>query len=79
VLSEERAGGVGSYYASPVTGDGKVYFCSESGVLTVVANQPDWKILSTYDFKERIYATPLIDQDRIYIRTEGALYCFSGR
>lgn len=79
VLSEERAGGVGSYYASPVAGDGKVYLCSEQGVLTVLANQPEWKILSSHDFKQRIHATPLIDGKRLYIRTDSTLFCFTGR
>ncbi|MBI2946868.1 MAG: PQQ-binding-like beta-propeller repeat protein [Verrucomicrobia bacterium] len=79
VLSEERVPGIGSYYASPVTGDGKVYFASELGVASIVANQPGWRVISSHDFKEKIYATPVIDRDRIYIRTEKALYCFQGK
>ncbi|MBM3834938.1 MAG: hypothetical protein FJ403_17025 [Verrucomicrobia bacterium] len=78
VLQEERIPGFGSYYASPVTGDGKVYFASEQGAVTVVANQQEWNVLSSREFKEKIYATPVIDRDRIYIRTEKALYCFKG-
>src|SRR6185369_485903 len=46
VLQEERVPGIGSYYASPVTGDGKVYFASEPGVLSVVSNQPEWQVIS---------------------------------
>ena len=38
VLQEERLSGGGSYLASPVAGDGKVYFASEQGTITVVAN-----------------------------------------
>jgi outer membrane protein assembly factor BamB len=76
MLQEERAGGIGGYYASPVAGDGKVYFASEQGVVTVIANQPEWKVISSHAFKEKIYATPVIDRNRIYIRTEQALYCF---
>lgn len=76
ILQEERAGGLGSYYASPVAGDGKVYFASEQGVLTVVANQREWNVISTHEFSEKIYATPVIQPQRIYIRTEKALYCF---
>lgn len=78
VLQEERLGGFGSYYASPVVGDGKVYFASESGVVTVVAEDRSWKVLSSHPFREKIYATPVIDGDRILIRTDKALYCFSG-
>jgi outer membrane protein assembly factor BamB len=77
VLQEERAGGLGSYYASPVAGDGKVYFASEQGVVSVVANQPEWKLISSRNFREKIYATPALSHGRIYLRTEKALYCFA--
>lgn len=76
LLQEERLRGLGSYYASPVAGDGKVYFASEQGVVTVVANQAEWNVLTSHDFHEKIYATPLIDGGRLVIRTEKAVYCF---
>ena len=78
VLQEERVGGVGNYFASPAMGDGKVYFASEPGVVSVVANDRDWKMISSHAFHEKIYATPVIDRDRIYLRSEQALYCFQG-
>ena len=61
-----------------MTGDGKVYFANEPGVISVVADQPEWSVISSHKFNEKIYATPVIDGDRIYIRTEKALYCFKG-
>jgi outer membrane protein assembly factor BamB len=76
VLHEERLPGIGNYFASPVTGDGKVYFESEAGVASVVADSSDWKVISSHDFHEKIYATPAMERGRIYIRTEKALYCF---
>ncbi len=76
LLHEERLAGLGNYFASPVAGDGKVYFASEAGVLSVVANTPGWRIISSSDFHEKIFATPAIHLDRVYIRTERALYCF---
>ena len=79
VLQEERLPGFGNYYASPVTGDGKVYFASELGVISIVQNQRDWNVLSSRNFKEKIYATPVIEGDRLYVRTEKALYCFQGK
>lgn len=78
LLQEERLAGLGGYYASPVTGDGKVYFASEAGVVTVVANQKDWQILSSHDFHEKIYSAPVIDESRIFIRTDQALHAFDG-
>jgi outer membrane protein assembly factor BamB len=78
MLQEERVPGIGNYFASPVAGDGKVYFASEQGVLSVVANRADWQVISSHEFHEKIYATPEIDRDRIYIRSDQALYCFQG-
>lgn len=77
VLSEERLPALGNYYASPVTGDGKVYFASEQGVVSIVRNKRDWEVLSSRNFREKIYATPVIERDRVLIRTEKALYCFA--
>ena len=78
LLHEERLPGMGNYFSSPVAGDDKVYFASEPGVVSVVANQSDWQILSSREFREKIYATPLLHHDRLYLRTERALYCFRG-
>ena len=78
LLQEERIPGPGNYFASPVAGDGKVYFASENGVVSVLANQPEWRVLSSHEFHEKIYATPAIDRDRVYVRTEKALYCYQG-
>jgi outer membrane protein assembly factor BamB len=76
LLHQERLPGIGSYYASPICADGKVYFASEQGVVSVVADQRDWHLLSSHDFEERIYATPAILGNRFILRTEAALYCF---
>lgn len=78
LLQEERLPGPGNYYASPVAGDGKVYFASEQGVVSILGEERDWKIVSSHNLREKIYATPCIDHGRIYVRTEKALYCFKG-
>ncbi len=78
LLQEERIPGFGNYFASPVAGDGKVYFASENGMVTVMANTAEWRVISSHEFHEKIYATPVIDHDRIYLRTEKALYCYQG-
>jgi outer membrane protein assembly factor BamB len=76
LLQEERLPGMGAYYASPVVGDGKVFFAGELGTVSIVADRPDWELLSSRPFDERIYATPVLDSGRVFIRTEKALYCF---
>jgi hypothetical protein len=53
-----------------------VFFAGEQGTVTILANQPEWKIISSRTFREKIYATPVIENGRLFIRTEKALYCF---
>jgi outer membrane protein assembly factor BamB len=78
MLQEERAAGLGGYYSSPVAGDGKIFLASEQGVVSILASEREWKLISSHDFKEKIYATPAIEGSRIYFRTDKALYCFEG-
>jgi outer membrane protein assembly factor BamB len=69
-------GGVDSYFASPVGADGKVFFASRSGLVSVLKAGPDQEMLSVNDLEDEIYATPAIADGRIYLRTRNALYCF---
>jgi outer membrane protein assembly factor BamB len=66
-----------SYFASPVAADGKVFFVSQAGKVSVVkAGGNDWEVLAVNDLGEECYATPAIADDRIYIRTQDTLYSF---
>ncbi len=75
-LKFERLPSGGSYYSSPVAGDGKLYLVNQDGRLAVVRAGRDWKVLSRSDLGESVYATPAIADGRIYLRTTGHLYCF---
>lgn len=79
LLSEERLPGPGNYYASPVGGDGKIYFASEAGVVSVVADEPDWRVISSHKFDGKIYGTPVLDGNCIFIRTEESLLCYESK
>ncbi len=79
LLKQGRAVGPGNYYASIVAGDGKVYLISEGGVVTVLKAGPQWSILSSSDFKERVMATPVFSDGLMLIRTDAALYAFRCR
>ena len=78
LVQEERVPGFGNYFASPVAGDKKVYFASEAGTVSIVGSQRDWRVISSRDFHEKIYATPCLRGDRLFLRTDRALYCFRG-
>ena len=66
----------GNYYASPVAGDGKLFFASESGAIVVLKAGAALQTLAVNDLDELTYATPALAQDSVFIRTEQALYCF---
>jgi outer membrane protein assembly factor BamB len=77
LLRQERLkDAMGDYYASPVAGDGKVYFVSLDGKISVIRAGSGWVKLSSGDLDEQVVATPAIYGGRIYIRTDGTLYCF---
>jgi outer membrane protein assembly factor BamB len=78
IYQKERLDAAGSYYASPVAADGRIYFVSLKGQVTVVAEGGDQpKILSRADFGERICATPALVGKILYLRTASSLYAFS--
>lgn len=65
----------GAFSASPVAGDGKVYFLNETGVCTVVSAKADeFEFLAANDLGEETLGTPAIANGRIYIRTDKTLF-----
>ncbi len=74
-LKYERIPAQGSYYSSPVGGDGKVYLVSQRGELTVLSAEAQWQVLHSAQFEQDVFATPAIVDGRIYLRTAGYLYC----
>ena len=75
-LKQGRASGTDDYYSSPVAADGKVFLIDEEGRLTVLSADPECRTLHTADFGEKAFATPAIVGNRLYLRTNGHLYCF---
>lgn len=77
-FAQERiAGAAGSYYASPVAADGRIYVASVPGKVTVLkAGGTKPEILHQVDFGVRILATPALVGERIYLRTATHLWAF---
>jgi outer membrane protein assembly factor BamB len=74
---QERLDAIGSYYASPVAADGRIYVASLPGKLTVVKAGGDKpEILHQAEFGERIFATPALVGDKVYLRTAKHLWAF---
>lgn len=71
-LYRERLGG--KFSASPILADGKLYFCSREGVVTVLPATKDFKILAQNTLEGSIMASPIADGGALFIRTDKALY-----
>jgi outer membrane protein assembly factor BamB len=76
VVFRGRLGAPGEYYASPVAADGRLYFTSRSGIVTVIEAGEEIKILARNDLKEDVFASPAIVGDTLYIRTTAHVYAF---
>lgn len=64
----------GNYSASPVFGDGKLYFSSEDGSVTVMKPADEPRILAVNKLSGTIKATPAIVDRAIFLRTDCCLY-----
>ena len=65
---QERVGPGGSFAASPVAADGKIYLSSEDGDVFVVKAGPAYELLSTNHMGQVLMATPAISGGTIIIR-----------
>ncbi|MEO7319291.1 MAG: PQQ-binding-like beta-propeller repeat protein [Chthoniobacteraceae bacterium] len=78
--TQERLDAIGSYYASPVAADGRIYLASLPGKVTVVKTGGDKpEILHQAEFGERIFATPALVGDKLYLRTATHLWAFGAK
>lgn len=69
----------GTYSASPVLADGKIYATSEDGATSVLAAGPEFKVLSVNKLNDYTLATPAVSDGQIFIRTSRYLYCIGDR
>jgi outer membrane protein assembly factor BamB len=67
-LYQERVGPGGSFAASPVAGDGKIYLASEDGDVFVVRAGPAYELLATNHMGQVVMATPAISGGTMIIR-----------
>jgi outer membrane protein assembly factor BamB len=69
-----RIGSGGSFSASPIAADGKLYVATEDGEVHVVTAGPELTPIATNAMNEVIMSTPAIADGLIFIRTMGHLY-----
>jgi outer membrane protein assembly factor BamB len=64
----------GTYSASPILADGKIYVTSEEGVTTVFAAGPKFALLAENAVDEYTLSSVAISNGQIFLRTEAHLY-----
>ena len=67
----------GTYSASPILADGKIYAISEDGVTTVVRAGREFEILAKNSLPGYTLSTPAFSHGRIYIRAGDHLYAIA--
>lgn len=72
VVWNERVGG--NYSASPIAGDGRLYFCSEEGKTVVVSTGREFKKLAENTLADGFMASPAVSGKALFLRTKSALY-----
>ena len=75
IVYRQRIGGVGgSYSASPIAADGKLYFTSEEGDVYVVRAGPEYELLAVSSMDEIVMANPAVSDGVLVIRTLNHVY-----
>lgn len=68
----ERLGG--DYSASPLLAEGRIYFFSENGSVTVLAASPEFKKAGGGKFDDGFMASPAVSGKALFLRTKSAIY-----
>ncbi len=64
----------GTYSASPVLADGRIYVTSEEGITSVFAAGPKFEVLAKNPVHEYTLSSVAVSNGQIFLRTEKALY-----
>jgi len=64
----------GSYSASPVSAEGRIYFVSEEGKATVIEAGREFKVIAENTLDEGSLASPALDGRALFLRTRTHLY-----
>ena len=72
VLWSERI--EGNYSASPIVADGRIYFSSREGLVTVVEAGPKYQEVATNKLDGQLMASPAVVDNSLVLRTQSHLY-----
>jgi outer membrane protein assembly factor BamB len=69
----------GTYSASPVLVDGKIYATNEDGLTTVFKSGPQFEVLAQNELDDYCLSSPAISDGQLFIRTTKYLYSIGKR
>jgi outer membrane protein assembly factor BamB len=69
----------GTYSASPVLADGKIYITNEEGLTTVLKAGPVFEVVAENPLNDYTLSSPAISQGQIFLRTAQNLWCIGKR
>lgn len=69
----------GTYSASPILADGKIYVTSEDGVTSVFSAGPSFKLLAENTVDGYCLSTIAVSDSQLFLRTDKYLYCIGKR
>ena len=69
----------GTFSASPVAAEGRIYFLSDEGETIVIEAGPSFKVMARNPLEGPVQASPAISRGQIFIRTAKNLYAIGKR
>jgi outer membrane protein assembly factor BamB len=69
----------GTYSASPVLADGRIYVTSEEGLTSVFAAGPAFELLGENPLHEYCLSSPAVSQGQLFVRTDRHLFAIGTR
>jgi outer membrane protein assembly factor BamB len=79
VVDKERLPQAKSFYASPITAAGRVYFVDRSGITIVLKSTEPSDVLSVNRLDDSIDASPVAVGKQLFLRGHKYLYCIEGK
>jgi outer membrane protein assembly factor BamB len=69
----------GTYSASPVVADGRVYVTNEDGLTSVFTAGPKFEVVAENPLHEYCLSSPAVSQGQIFLRTDHHLFAIGPR
>ena len=76
IVYTKKLGASGSYFSSPLYANGNIFMSSYNGKITIIKEGKDFEIVNQIDLDEKIGASPVALEDKLYVRTASHLYAF---